>query len=83
MPCIDNCCSISERSESYIQIDEQHSERHNECSPLCNCLCCNTIVPFADKYSIQISLQSRNLEYSISNQITPFTLQPSSPPPKD
>ncbi|GEM_PF-2438964 len=87
MPCIDNCGTQSCQSASSKQLEEQDNDVqdndvHNECSPLCNCLCCTSIVSISDNYSLQFSFKTTNIEISPSKNLIPFSLKPTSPPPK-
>jgi len=44
LPCVDNCTTEFCQTEGIVHIENAHSDHDDICSPLCNCLCCNTIV---------------------------------------
>lgn len=82
-PCVDNCSTGYCQSEGIVHIEENHTQdKHNECSPLCNCLCCNTIVFTASSFTLITSIDLTDFQFTYSEDLTPFILKPTSPPPK-
>ena len=83
MSCVDNCSLEFCQTEGIEHLEQRHNKEHKDsCSPLCNCLCCNTVVSVAKSYSMQISIHSADVQPAISSDLSPFILKPTSPPPK-
>lgn len=82
-PCMDNCYTNTCSSAAQVQLEEKHTnDYHYECSPLCNCLCCNTVVTPSYSYSFEPFLVTYEVILSPTVNITLFSSIPASPPPK-
>jgi hypothetical protein len=81
-PCGDNCVPVVCQLETSAHFEPQHSDEHNECPPLCNCLCCNTTVSAVNNFALNISVNSTYCRSFNSPDLTPHSLKPTSPPPK-
>lgn len=82
-PCVDECSVNYCQTEGIEHIEEKHTEDHyDSCSPLCNCLCCNTLVSISKKLILIDNNTSFNIASLNYSDILQVTLKPNSPPPK-
>lgn len=71
------------QTEGIVHVEEQHTDDHHDlCSPLCNCLCCNTIVSISTIQLSVINNTSIDFELIDHSNIFPLSYKPTSPPPK-
>ncbi|NOS83549.1 MAG: hypothetical protein HOP31_00280 [Ignavibacteria bacterium] len=71
------------QTEGIVHVEEQHTDDHHDlCSPLCNCLCCNTLVSISTNHISVINNTSIDLEVIEHSNIYPLSYKPTSPPPK-
>ncbi len=83
LPCVDDCTVEYCQAEGIVHMEKQHSDDHNDlCSPLCNCLCCNTLVSLSVQLNLNIIKPSKYIEFTIHSNILPLSYKPTSPPPK-
>jgi hypothetical protein len=68
------------QTEGIVHVEEQHT--NDLCSPLCNCLCCNTIVSVSSVHIFVMSNTSTKMEVIDHPNIFPLSYKPTSPPPK-
>ena len=82
-PCIDDCSINYCQTEGIEHIEDKHNDDHKDlCSPLCNCLCCNTLVSISTNHISVINNTSLDLEVIDHPNIFPLSYKPTSPPPK-
>jgi hypothetical protein len=81
-PCVDDHTVEFCQTEGIVHVEKQHTEDHNDlCSPLCNCLCCNTLVSISNHH-IEDHFAS-SIQTGVSHsEILPVSYKPTSPPPK-
>ncbi len=82
LPCVDNCTTEFCKTEGVIHIENAHSYQSDLCSPLCNCLCCNTLVSISSEQTSVINNTSIDHEVTEHSKILPLSYKPTSPPPK-
>ena len=71
------------QTEGVVHIEDKHTDDyHDLCSPLCNCLCCNTIVSVSSDHIFLMSNTSTKIEAIDHPNIYPLSYKPTSPPPK-
>ncbi|HWA06020.1 MAG TPA: hypothetical protein VG961_05695 [Ignavibacteria bacterium] len=71
------------QTEGIVHVEEQHTDVHHDlCSPLCNCLCCNTLVSISANHFSVLHNSSIDLELIDHPNIYPLSYKPTSPPPK-
>lgn len=71
------------QTEGIVHVEEQHTDDHHDlCSPLCNCLCCNTFVSISTNQLSIFNITTTDLELIDHTNICPLSYKPTSPPPK-
>ena len=82
-PCTDVTILKSESSLNSVQYQTEHAINDSDsCSPLCNCLCCNTLITETNSFTLNF-----NNNYSTTSHYGIFGLisnpgNPNSPPPR-
>ncbi len=83
-----NTC-VHDYSANFLQTEEivhtvghQTDDQSGMCTPMCNCLCCNTIVTIPNTYTLQTLNNSSDFQSSFTKDLIPFIQNPTSPPPK-
>lgn len=71
------------QTEGIVHLEDKHTDDHHDlCSPLCNCLCCNTIVSISSNNILVMKNASADMETFEHPDIYPLSYKPTSPPPK-
>lgn len=84
IPCGDKCINKLCQTESGIHIETgQTEEDHTDnCSPFCNCMCCNEIVSFTKEITLNNTNNKTAFSSSFISEIPPIKIKPSLPPPR-
>lgn len=82
-PCIDDCSTDFCHSEAVEHLEQKHTDDgHSDCSPLCNCVCCNITVTPCNYSTIEVYLNSLNAPHLLNLNL-PFPSKSTfSPPPR-
>ncbi|MBL8016706.1 MAG: hypothetical protein JNK43_05495 [Ignavibacteria bacterium] len=83
LPCLDDCSVEFCQTEGVVHMENRHTDDHEDmCSPLCNCLCCNTLVSISAHQNL--TLENRSVQIGLSGHanIISLSYKPTSPPPK-
>lgn len=71
------------QTEGIVHVEEKHTDDHHDlCSPLCNCLCCNTLVSISTDQTSVVNHTSIDHDVTEHSNILPLSYKPTSPPPK-
>lgn len=82
-PCVDECSVNFDAKDGIVHLDEKHIENHyNDCSPLCNCLCCNTIVTASSNYNFSVFFAENSIKHCYNYMLPHYSVSPVSPPPR-
>lgn len=82
-PCNDKHTVDFCQTEGIVHVEEKHTDDHHDlCSPLCNCLCCNTLVSISTNQHSVIYNSTIDLAFTDHPEILPLSDKPTSPPPK-
>ncbi|MDQ3019193.1 MAG: hypothetical protein M3R36_01270 [Bacteroidota bacterium] len=83
IPCSDVCSSNTCLQGDGIHIEASSEIEHTDiCTPLCVCLCCNTVVSVSEKFIFQNFKVHIKLNSSEDLHFSHNFLDPGSPPPK-
>jgi len=83
LPCLDDCSVEYCQTEGIVHMENNHTEDHRDlCSPLCNCLCCNTLVSISAHECLPIESRPIDMGFSGHANILSLSYKPTSPPPK-
>lgn len=63
-------------------VGHQNDGQSDMCTPMCNCLCCNTIVTIPNTCTLQNLNNSSDYHSFFTKDLIPFIQNPTSPPPK-
>lgn len=81
--CAHGCSVDYFQIEDNVQLIEQHTEEPSgSCSSFCNCLCCYTIISDSNISTEQILYNLFGFQHTLSEDLTPYSLKPTAPPPK-
>ena len=83
IPCSDVCSSDVCLLDKEIHIEASVEVDHDDaCTPLCVCLCCNSVITVSDKFVFEYFSVNTKLAHSEYLHFTYNLLETTSPPPK-
>ncbi|MEO8446909.1 MAG: hypothetical protein ABI528_05405 [bacterium] len=70
-------------TDKEVHIENYAKEHHEDtCTPLCACICCNTVITVSDEFVFRFITDYKNLDISESIHPNYIFSDNTSPPPK-
>lgn len=83
IPCSDSCLDRICNNSDNIHLEQSAEDFQNDvCTPMCTCICCNTIVTVSENFTFENFTHNSNFSIQDISKFTNSFLENTSPPPK-